>query len=360
MKDFYFTDDHFKVCGLYENELKEIFDYEKMHIGRIYRGRIENIDPSLNAAFVNLGEDRNGYLELDFHSVFHEKDELIVQITKQRPGKGPVLTSEISLSHPFFVLFPFSRFKKFSRKLQKREISKLIVATKDILEKYSGGILFRTGSAAVSTEKLNRELKLYVQKANNLRRELGKRPTPKLLYTPDSRMNYYLKSDPVIPWITNDPTFKRKFETVEYRRDFSIQYHPGIWRDYLSLFEKIIPLANGSHIIIEEMEALTAIDVDSASVNGKNNSPNDPYQINIVASREILRQIKLRNLSGIIIIDFLKMKKSHREKFLIDIKKLQRAQNVHLDIYGFTKLGLLECSRVNQGPKLIYKKRRNL
>lgn len=355
MNKFYFIDNQLKLAGKFDTEkLEEIFDYESHMIGNIYRGRIESRNDNLGASFVNIGEGESGYLSYEDGGNLHENTEVLVQVKKTATGKGPRLTREISVGNDVVRIFPNKHFKKFSRKLSQDEICHILANTLEIVKQYPQGVLFRTKAKDLNREELVEILQYYYPLAENLELEINRRPTPKLLYTEHPLKDYYRRSDKSLPWIVNLetrlPFLQRE---VLYDSTFSLRFHPKLLFDYKSLFEKHIKLEGGASIVIEKTEAAIMVDVNSSSEEQGQNFEEMAFHVNCIALEEIMRQIRLRNLSGIILIDFLKMNlECHKRELEKRMGKEFLKDKSTINLYGFTGLGLMELSRKNIGFSL--------
>lgn len=358
MSKFYFIDNELKVVGKYNGEkIEEIFDYEDQIIGNIYRGRVESRNKNLNASFVNIGEEEYGYLAFHDGGDLHEQSELLVQVKKTQQGKGARLTAEISVGNDVVRIFPNKRFKKFSKKILEKNIGRILADTHELLKEHRQGILFRTKAQELTKKELQQHLKYYYQVAQKLETEVNKRPTPKLLYTEHFLSDYYRFSDKSYPWLVNTKGLVSDVDNnITYDSTFSLRFHPKLLFDYKRLFEKKLFFDDGWSIVIEKTEAAILIDVNSGmSINGKN-FEETAFLVNSMAAKEIMRQIRLRNLSGIILIDFLKMKEEENRQHLMSLvgsEMLKDRSTVNL--YGFTSLGLMELSRKNMGFALCNK-----
>ncbi|RVU54967.1 ribonuclease E/G [Anaerosphaera multitolerans] len=352
----FYIDDFLKVAIKYEDDIKRIIDFDDSNLYSIYRGRVHKISKSMNCAFVDIGLDKYGYLELnDSIGDIKETDEILVQVKKIPEGdKAVKLTMEISFSGQQIVFFPQRKFLKFSRKLEESERKLLLkIAQENKME----GVLFRSGAKSFLGSDLVEEYINLKTNAEAVLREINLRPTPKLLYTKDKLSEFlnanYREGDKVI---INSPKlyslYSEKYNTV-YKQGFKISYNPILFNKYKSLFQKKIELENGTNIIIERTEALCVIDVNSASYKGNLDFEDGILQVNLRAAKEVAKQIILRNISGIIVVDFISMKKEeHKRKLLSALKTYFNEDYSQTKVFGFTNLGLVEISRKNSGKEL--------
>lgn len=347
----FYIDDNLKLIIEYKDNIKSIFDYENLEIGNIYRGRVDKVIPSMNSAFVNIGKEENGYLSLnDVRGKIKETEELLFQVKKVPPeNKALRLTRELSITGRYIIMFLEKDILKFSNKLSKDDINRL----KSLGLK---GVLFRTSSKDVDDEKIIEEYNYLNQIKKNILLEKDLRPTPKLIYKRDNFLDYLLENAMNEEIIVNNKTIYKNLRdkfNINYNEDFSLIYNFELLEDYKSLFNRVVKLNNGGEIVIDNVESLTAIDVNTSSFVGDLNFEDTIYENNIIAAKEIIRQIILRNISGIIIIDFVDMKdKKHRIDLMNILKEGFKDDFTKTIVHGYTKLGLMEISRKNIGEEL--------
>ena len=373
-------DDIERVGIVEEGRLVEYYTDKKENakcVGNIYRGRVVNVLPGMEAAFVDIGEDKNAYLyvkdalpkgmiyknnSVDIHDIVKKGEEIIVQVLKEASiNKGPKVTTHITLPGRYMVLTPYSPKINISRKInQEDEIKRLYEISKDI-PKDDIGFIIRTKALGVEGDVLFEEYNKLVNIYNKLERERKFLPCPKLLYK-EMDLSYSIVrdafNDKIHKIISND---KNKYDNLLdlqdiispeldkklfYEADFSIDNQENIKRDIKLALERIVPLKSGGHIVIDETEALTAIDVNTGKYIGGKNLEDTVVKTNLEAAVEISRQIRLRDIGGIIIIDFIDMRKRQD----IDLVMSQLEKSLSLDrnktnIVGMTKLGLVEMTR---------------
>lgn len=336
-----------------DGKIIEIFNYNDFKMGNIYLGRIQNVDVAQEAIFVDIGEKENVYL--DYEKNLNKLDIIPVQIIRSGDEKASKVSSEISIANKYFVVFPFEKFTKFSKKLKKEDIETIKEIYKNLDIKRDFGILFRTESKYLNLENFEKHLLDLIKKSNFIKNESTKLPVPRLLHDVDF-LNNYITRENNIEITTNDENIYKKFlnKNIHLDKDFSIIYNIDFIKNYKSFFKKKVPLLNGGEIVIEHTKALCAIDVNSKDYKEKYSRYEEfLYNLNKDAAKEIVNQIICRNISGIIIIDFLKMKEKNNYKKLKEyVKKLFFRDYTETFVYNFTKLGLLEISRKNYGLML--------
>lgn len=346
-------------------------------VGNIYRGRVVNVLPGMEAAFVDIGEDKNAYLyvkdalpkdmiyknnSVGIHDIVKKGEEIIVQVLKEASiNKGSKVTTHITLPGRYMVLTPYSPKINISRKIsQEDEIKRLYEISRNI-PKDGIGFIIRTKALGVEGDVLLEEYNELVNIYNKLERERKFLPCPKLLYK-EMDLSYKIVrdafNDKIHKIISND---KNKYDNLLdlkdiispgldkklfYEAGFTIDSQENIKRDINLALERMVPLKSGGHIVIDETEALTAIDVNTGKYIGSKNLEDTVVKTNLEAAVEISRQIRLRDIGGIIIIDFIDM----RNKQDIDLVMSQLEKSLSLDrnktnIVGMTKLGLVEMTR---------------
>ena len=348
-------------------------------IGNIYVGRVDNIVKNINAAFVNISDQLSCYLDLSVATkpLFVKKqsekkisigDEIIVQITKEDvKTKAPVITTSFSLTGKYVVLVHGGEGVQISKKIQqKAKRTSLKELLSDFL-KDTIGIVARTNAQYASKEEIEREVKtllkeyesisttgIYQSKYSLLYQELP----PYLLQLRDS------KNAATEKIVTNIPSVYKEFaaylkkypektvdgaevslELVEDANDLVIRYRINHFMD--KALHRMLYLKSGATIIIEPTEALTVIDVNTGkAVTGKKVSEETFFAINMEATKEIATQIRLRNLSGIILIDFINLSsEEQQEKLKEELKNLFKDDPIQTEVIDFTKLGLMEITR---------------
>ena len=369
-----------KVGIVEDGRLVEFYTDEKndeKQAGNIYRGRVVNVLQGMEAAFVDIGEDKNAYLyvkdalprekiyeklPIRIGEVIKNGEEVIVQVLKEpSENKGPKITTHITLPGRFLVLTPFSNKINISRKIDdKDEISRLQKIGKDI-QMDDIGVIFRTRAYGVEKQLLLDEYNMLTNIFRKIERERNFSPCPKLIYREMDLTHQIVRdafSDKIHRIVVND---KDKFngllsfqdiispnlkEKLFYDEDFNIKFHANIEREIQAALERKAPLRSGGYIVIDETEALTAIDVNTGKFIGSKNLEDTVVKTNLEAAKEISRQIRLRDIGGIIIIDFIDMKNKGDIVLVLDeLEENLKSDRNKTNIIGITKLGLVEMTR---------------
>lgn len=352
-------------------------------LGNIYKGVISRIEPSLQAVFVDYGNARNGFLSInDVHTsyfpesfetarkkpriqdVFKKDDHVIIQVIKEeRHNKGAGLTTNISLAGRYLVLMPGTDLCGVSRKIEDdTERKKLKDILKQLTPPENMGFIIRTAGMGRSRTELSRDLNYLLKLWNTIEKNVVNMPAPSMLYKePDlvvRSIREHFESDINEILVDDKEVFKRA-------REFFRQVmpkHEGLVKLYQEkrplfnkyqleeqielVYQRKIKLKSGGYILIEPTEAMVTIDVNSGSATKEKGIEDTAFCVNMEAGPEIARQLRLRDLGGIIVIDFIDMNsKKHMqdvEKQLKNALKTDRAKNKVLRI---SSLGVLELSR---------------
>lgn len=373
-----------RIAIIDDSELVELeieSDVAKKSKGNIYRGRISRIEPSLQAAFVEIGTQRNGFLQInDVHpscfkrtpsrgkvriqDVLEPGQELVVQVVKEeREMKGATLTTYLSLPGRYVVIMPGSDRGGISRKINDGEQRSRLKKLAQELEIPAGiGMIVRTAGLDRSLSELSRDLSLQLKLWESIVTNNQSAKAPALLYQ-DSDVATRVIRDYFTPEIReiiiDDPeTFRRVKEFVgqvmpRYRS--RVKLYEGqqpiftafsLEQQVSDTLQREVKLKSGGALVIDPLEALVAIDVNSGKATDGASIEETAYKTNLEAANEIARQLRLRDLGGLVVIDFIDMlDKRHRsavERRLQDALKLDKAR---IELGRLSKFGLLEMSR---------------
>lgn len=367
--------------GVVENShLVEFYIEEKENkklLGNIYRARVENVLKGMSSAFVDIGQEKNAYLSLkdalpkEFLSdnkthkiseVVKAGKETIVQVKKEALGtKGAKVSTHIEIPGRYIVLTPYSNKINISKKIRdKKDIKRLKYIGKDMM-KDGVGVIFRTLSRDIEESIIKEEYNILLNIYYKIQRERNFLPCPKLIYkAPDLayqiiRDVYNERTDKIIVnskeiyenLILMEDGFPFKFShKIELDENFSIGLERKIQKDIKKAISREVYLKSGGYIVIDQLEALTAIDVNTGGFIGTRSLRDTVLMTNIEATEEIARQIRIRDLAGIIIIDFIDMKSKEDEKQLLNgLNKQLKKDRKKAKIVDITKLGLVELTR---------------
>jgi len=355
-------------AALFESvKLIEVYfpDDEESVAGSIFVGRIEKFVPALEAAFVKLSNEENGFLRLkDIRSEYlqffglkklQEGQKVLVQIKKEGGHtKGPQVTTNIGIPGRYLVLMPFSHNIGISRKVLEADRTKLKEIGLKLREKYGAGFIIRTAAVEVSDEYIFEEAEMLFEKWKILVNNFKKAKKNKLLHKESDLDSFilreFLKKD-VEEIITNDISYKEIIR--KHAKNIRIKVVEGdafekfgVNEELRRVLQRSIPLPSGGEIVIDKTEAMVVIDVNSGHYTTSENHEELSERINAEAAREIARILRLRNLGGIIIIDFIDMRSEKSKNNILQIMKSEVIKDRNrVEIYGFTELGLLEMTR---------------
>lgn len=341
-----------RIALLNRSQLTEIYienQLDKSLVGNIYLGRIVNIVKSMSAAFIDIGEKKNAYMPLI--PGLKSGEEILVQIRRDAVGdKGATVTTDLSLSGHYMVLLPKGNHHMISKKITDKERkSDLLNLLKSNLKEY--GSVVRTEALKASDDDILNEIEVLKGKWMDISKQTNRILSNRLVYEDYTfealiKKEYLSQVDEVV--INNKEVSKRlKHDRVVYHDDdYPIFETYKVETQLNSTLDREIKLHQGSFITIDETEALTAIDVNSGQYVGSSNKEQTFFQVNLAAAKEIAKQIRLRNISGIIVIDFINMKdESHYSDLMTILKKHFRSDKCHPQIHGITALGLIEVTR---------------
>jgi len=382
-----------RVAVLEEGSLAEIyFEREEKVIGSIYKGRVENVLPGMGACFVNIGLGRNAFLYVDdimrdpinigeteitdrrkghtVNELLKVGSEVLVQIVKEPRGlKGARVSTNISLPGRYLVLMPTGRYSGVSSRIEDANERARLKQIMRRVRPEGMATIVRTAAAGVSEAELIADLGVQLRLWHGIL-ESYKRSTPPALLHKD--LNLVFKA--VRDFLTSDVTavyIDSKEQFDEIRSTMSLlgpQYidrlklvdgqgslfeQRGIDAELQKLLKPKIPLPSGGHLVLEHTEALTVIDVNTGKFTGGRNLEDTIVKTNIEAAAEIARQVRLRDIGGIIVVDFIDMSHERsREQVINTLTEALHRDRTRSTIQAFSKLGLLEFTRKRVGKDL--------
>ena len=350
--------------------------------GNVYRGRISRIEPSLQAAFVDIGTHRNGFLQInDVHpscfknspprsgkvriqDVLEPGQELVVQVVKEeRDMKGATLTTYLSLPGRYLVIMPGSDRGGISRKISDSDQRVRLRRLSRELEVPAGiGMIIRTAGLDRSQSELSRDLSLQLKLWESILAANQTASAPSLLYKDNDLATRVIRdyfTPDVREIVIDDPeTYQTVKEFVGqvmpryrsrvrlYDEEQPIFTHHGIDQQVQDTLAREVKLKSGGSIVIEQLEALVAIDVNSGKATDTSNIEETAYKTNLEAADEVARQLRLRDLGGLIVIDFIDMiDKRHRNAVERRLQDAVATDKARIELGRLSKFGLLEMSR---------------
>ena len=380
-------------------------DSDNRMVGGIYKGRIKNLDPGLKAAFVDIGYNKNAFLHYwdmlpaatdssvevvrvnkkkgaperkaeptvkDIPGLYPPGSEIVIQVTKGPIGtKGPRTTTNLSLPGRYLILTPFSDGCGISRKIEdplERKRLKTLINELTIPE--GMGVIVRTAGEGKKPRYFVRDLHLLLAKWTEIQRKMETDRAPACLYQePDiveRTVRDFLTEDIDRVLVDNEDDFKRtqeyvgqissrsKGKIVYYKDSIPVFERYNIERQIEQTFQRRVPLPSGGEIVIDETEALISIDVNTGSHKSRSgDEKNTIFQVNMEAAVEIARQIRLRNIGGLVIMDFIDMKeRRHRNSVYDKMVELMSEDKAKTHILPISSLGIMQMTRQRQQESL--------
>ena len=353
--------------------------------GSIFKATVSRVESSLDAAFVNFGSERHGFLPLkDLSNDFFKKNsegkkectlkegqEIIVQVTKEERGtKGAALTTQIGLAGRFIVLIPnSSRSGGISRRISGDEREQIKQALDSINIPDNMSAIVRTNGLGRSSEELSLDLAYLLALWEEINKTIPEAPSPALIYRDDKLIvrvvKDYFKDDIEEILIDDKDTYIEAKEFIEsvipdhadkvklYDEEIPLFNRYQIESQIELAFQREISLSSGGSIVIDPTEAMTAVDVNSARSTKGKDIEDTAYKTNLEAAKEVARQLRLRDVGGLVVIDFIDMlDTSHQEKVESAFRKAVYSDRARVQISGISKFGLLEVSRQRLRPSL--------
>lgn len=341
-------------------------------VGNVYKGKVENVLSGMKAAFVNIGLDRNGFLHVGESLVdagrLNENrepapfnvspgDVIMCQVVKDQFGtKGPRLTTEISLPGYFLVLLPNTNFVGVSRKIGKGERRDYLEALAKSVCPPNTGFIIRSAADKASDDEIKEEMKSLVELWEKVLKTYRASSPQTLVFQEAELLERAIRdtlSDGIDKIIVNEPALVKLLENkvgeakVEvYEGDRNIFRNYGVDGQINKLFERKVNLKSGGYLIIDKTEALTVIDVNTGKFVGGKDLEDTVFQTNLEGAEEIARQLRLRNIGGIVVIDFIDMTdKAHSKEVVEALKEHLKKDHKRTSSVEMTSLGLVELTR---------------
>ncbi|MDY3118549.1 MAG: ribonuclease E/G [Peptoniphilus sp.] len=345
-----------RIMGLMvEEEIREIHLLSKESaVGNIYRGHVKNVLPAMDCAFVDFGEKDTGYLPMKnvypkaYRKIIKGGDAVIVEVKKAPlDQKRAVLSMDYSLRGEHLVLLPKSNGIRVSKRIDDEAIVKRLKGWAAQLEEPCGMII-RTEARICRPEAMTEEYRRLSVMKERIEQSVHFLPPTQLLLSQDRGMDF-LNRYRDLPMVIND---KKLVANLPGDMDFIVDPSFSIrstakWRSqWNSIFMKTIPLPSGGNVVIERAEAAHVIDVNMAAVKEKGSFDAMRLKVNREAAEEIAKQIRLRNLSGMIVVDFVHGMDEEQMASLSAIMQEELSEGpMTTTVYGFSAMGLFEIAR---------------
>ncbi len=391
-----------KRVALLEDGVIEKFEVERVDetrmVGSIFKGKIQNLEPGLKAAFVDIGEPKNAFLHYwdilpsssdssieivrenrsaeqkkrkdklslkDIPSMYPIGTDIMVQITKAQIGtKGPRTTTNIALPGRYIVLMPNGGQCGISRKIDDRkERDRLKKIIRSLTLPEGMGIIIRTAGEGKKARYFVRDLHMLLQKWDDIQAKANESRQPMHLYQEpgllERTIRDFLTEDVDRVLVDSEEDYEEILRMVQmisprskskihqFKEGIPIFERFNIERQIEQTFQRTVPLRSGGEIVIEETEALTAIDVNTGGHKGANkDGKNFILNCNLEAAREAARQIRLRNIGGLIILDFIDMKNKRDRKSVLDCMRHEMSKDkAKCHVLPISQLGIMQMSR---------------
>lgn len=384
-----------RVAVLENDELVELYiekDDNKRIVGNIYKGRVVNVLPGMQAAFVDIGLEKNAFLyvkdaipkemlsnkkinlkDISIRDVIKSGQEIIVQVIKEPFGsKGARVTTHITIPGRHIVLMPYTDYIGVSRRISDEAERNRLRDIVESIKPANMGLILRTASEGLEIEDFKDDIKFLLKVLHKIdsERNLGFAPrvmykdldlihrTVRDMFTKNiqkliiNRRDEYKSIVELVEMIS--PQLKPRIEYFDSSHDIFGYF--GIEQAINRALDRKVWLKSGGYVVIDETEALTSIDVNTGKYVGSINLEDTVLRTNIEAAKEIAKQLRLRNIGGIIIIDFIDMNNEYNEqevlKILEDELKKDRTKST---VLGMTQLGLVEMTRKKVRSRLTTK-----
>lgn len=371
---------------LYDIDIEQPSKEQKK--SNIYKGRITRLEPSLEAAFVEYGGDKHGFLPLKeisrdyfqagidhnkagIRELLREGQEIVVQVDKEERGnKGAALTTFISLAGRYMVLMPNSPSAGgVSRRIEGEDRA----ALKDALDKLNipddMGVIIRTAGVGRDAEELQWDLDYLLQVWRSIAEAALAKPAPFLIYQ-ESRLivralRDYLRADIGEILVDTEELYETAREFMQqvmpqtlrklkhYKDDIPLFNRFQIESQIEAIYERNVRLPSGGSIVVDQTEALTAVDVNSARATKGSDIEDTAFQTNLEAAEEVARQLRLRDLGGLVVIDFIDMSSNkHQREVENRLQNALKYDRARVQLGRISRFGLMEMSRQRLRPSL--------
>ncbi|MFN0200284.1 MAG: Rne/Rng family ribonuclease [Bacteroidia bacterium] len=409
------SEDRLRIALLQNKQIVELHHEEisdSFAVGDIFLARVRKLVPGLNAAFIDVGHEKDAFLHYfdlgpqvqsllrhikvayglksDDLSILEKLDKLPnidkngkmedvlkpnqligVQIVKEPIStKGPRLSSELSIPGQYVVLVPFSEVVSVSKKIASAEERKRLKVLAESLKPRNFGVIVRTAAEGKDAAAINRDIQYILDKWRNMSRNIVSAKVPikilseqdratgilrdmlsqgfDLIHVDDEKVHNDLKDYLAV----NQPELVKSLRL--HKGKGTLFHTMGVERQIKTSFGKVVSLPNGSYIVIEHTEAMHVVDVNSGSKNLNNTTlEENVLKVNMEAAAEIARQIRLRDLGGIIVIDFIDQKKPENKKQLLEhLKEVMKPDRAKHSILPVSKFGLVQITRQRVRPEL--------
>lgn len=366
-------------------DLDNEFNNQSLYKGSIFKATVSRVETSLDAAFVNYGSERHGFLPLkelssDYFTkdsegkrkcTLKEGDEILIQVLKEERGtKGAALSNQISLAGRFIVLIPNSeKSGGVSRRISGDEREEIKNALNALQIPEGMSVIARTAGLGRSTDELKWDLDYLVNLWEQIKSSVTDAPSPSLIYKDDKLIlrvfRDYFRDDIKEILIDDESVHAEALDfaksvipdhadkVIYYNEEIPLFNRYQIESQIELAFQREISLPSGGSIVIDPTEAMVSIDVNSARSTKGKDIESTAFATNMEAAKEIARQLRLRDLGGLIVIDFIDMQdEKHQQKVENTFRSAVQSDRARIQIAGISRFGLLELSRQRLRPSL--------
>lgn len=405
-----------EIALLEDKKLVELHNEDadaKFGVGDLYLGKVKKLIPGLNAAFIDVGFEKDAFLHYSDLSPYvrsllkftnqsiHDKSEngfdfsnftvepeiiktgkitevlgakpkpnILVQILKEPiAAKGPRLSCELSLPGRYVVLTPFNNIIAVSRKIHSSEERKRLQKIIEAIRPKNFGVIVRTAAEGKQTAELHEDLRSLLDTWATIQKNLKGAEAPTKILSEEGKTNSILRdllTEDFNKIVVNDRSIfndtKAYLQKIAPEKTDILTFHSngapifesfGITRQVKSSFGKTVNLPSGAYLIIEHTEALHVIDVNSGYKSVSNNQEQNAYETNLEAAAEIARQLRLRDIGGIIVVDFIDMKLPENKKKLAEqMTEFMKPDRAKHSVLPLSKFGLMQITRQRMKPEM--------
>lgn len=347
-------------------------------LGDVYLSKVDNVLPSIEAAFVDVGSDKMGFLHAEdivgrgaLKDKVKPKQNIIVQVTKEPTGhKGPRVTTEISLPGRFLVLIPQEAGINISKKIVSAKERARLKSVVSLLKPVGVGVIVRTEAEGQSESEIQDDLEMLLEKWNSIIAASETHTAPSILHRDQDLLYRVIReacSEDVIQ-ITVDTAFayqrasqllqswnlNKNIELISYKGTQPLLVSSGVQKEIKAALQTKVTMPSGGYLYIQSTEALTVIDVNSGKFTSSSTQDETIRKTNIEAVKEIARQLKLRNIGGMIIIDFIDMsRRTDKLAVMQELELVLEDDKSKPQLGQLSDLGLVELTRHRQGQSLF-------
>jgi ribonuclease E len=355
----------------------------KSLVGSVYLGKTRSVLPGMEASFVDFGASKNGVLyvgdlqkdparkgKVRIEEVLSKGDEVLVQVVKDAMGhKGARLTNQISVAGRYLVFVPDSDAHGISRRLPEEERDRLRNIIRDIRPE-GAGVIVRTAAKGATRAQLRADLAKLVEAWDGVKAEAARGGAPRLIHEEPALLIRVIREHFTPEFrrlLIDDPDAKEQVERYLSETESNLISRVHLYEDEMPLFERFhvedqlrkaldrkVWLPSGGHLVLDRTEALTVIDVNTGRFVGSSSLEDTVLQNNLEAAEEIGRQLRLRDIGGIIVIDFIDMEIAENQRAVLRrLKETLAKDKTRTQVFDVSNLGLVEMTRKNVSEGLV-------